>query len=245
MKLKFTIIAFMMACGSAFAQNAMEPMPKIVIPENYNSPEFKKKLVDEALKNTNTTKIANFETGISQNELASSKAKWLDYITVTGNLNEFTLNPDRFNTTDPVTGQQLQNPNLFFPRYNFSLSFGLGSLFSNANNVKIARKQVAISQLRSRDTQIDLRSLVLAKFEDYILNREQLKLQLIIVTDDEALFKQTERKFRGNEISISEFNEVSKSYYSGRIAKIEAQRNLAVTKYELEKLIGAQLEDSL
>ncbi len=244
MKLKFTVIAFVLACGSAFAQSAMEPMPKIVIPENYNSPEFRKRLVDEALKNTNTTKIANFETGIAQNELSSSKSKWLDYFTVAGNLNEFTLNPDRFNTTD-ANGQVVQNPNLFFPRYNFGVSIALGSLFSNANNVKIARKQVSISQLKSRDTQIDLRSLVLAKFEDYILNREQLKLQLIIVTDDEALFKQTERKFRSNEISISEFNEVSKSYYAGRIAKIAAQRDLAVTKYELEKLIGAQIEDNL
>lgn len=175
------------------------------------------------------------QTEISKEQLSKSKVKWLDYISVSGNVNEFTIDPPELAGNQP----------LFYPRYNFGLNFSLGSIFTNAYDTKVAKKNVAISEELEKNSPILIRSAVLVKFEDYVLARELLKLQGQIENDEEAVYSLAERKFKINEISLSEFNDASKRLYAERFKKIEMKRNLSVFKYELEALIGTLIEDKI
>lgn len=241
MKLKSLLFpVFSMCIIHVHAQtNVIESMSKINIPATYNSSEFRKKLVDEALKNNTKSKALGFQTEVTKQELKKSKVKWLDYINASGNLNEFTLNPAK-----QISQGTQQNLN-FYPRYNFGLAFSLGSIFANANDVQIAKKKINIAQTEENEEKLKLRSLVLAKFEEYVEARELLKLQVQIVSDEETGYKISEKKFRQNQMTMEDFNESAKKYNIERYKIIEIRRQIGVSRYELEGLTGSQLEDGI
>jgi outer membrane protein TolC len=235
MKLKLLYLTFIFFPLGVFSQEipVKESMPTIVVPENYNTQPFRDLLVEEALKNVSITREALNEVQIEKYRLGISKAEWLNYITVSGNLNEITLNPGKYTTQA-----------LFFPRYNFGINIPLGTLFTNSYNTKISRSNLAIAKEKQRFAPIQLRSEVLSKFEDYVQARELLKFQSIIFNDEETVHTLNERKFKSNEISLEEFNNSSKSLFTERTKSIELQRNYAITKYELEAIVGALIIDN-
>lgn len=242
MKLKHLLSFLPLFAGcTAFAQSMSitDNLPKITVPANYNTAEFRKRLVDEALKNSTKSKVLSLQTDVTRQELKKSRVKWLDYITASGNLNEFTINPGSL-----INNGQAANLN-FYPRYNFGITFSLGSIFSNANDVQIAKKNIGIAQTQENEQKIQTRSLVLAKYEAYVEARDLLKLQLQIVSDEETGFKIAEKKFRQNQLTLEDFNESAKKYNTERHNMITIRRQVAVARYELEGLVGAQIEDSI
>lgn len=235
MKLKLLYFTFIFFPLGVFSQeiSVKESMPTIVVPENYNTQSFRDLLVEEATKNVSITREALNQVQIERYRLGISKAEWLNYFNVSGNLNEITLNPSKYSTQA-----------LFFPRYNFGVSIPLGTLFTNSYNTKIARSNLAIAKEKQRFAPIQLRSEVLSKFEDYVQSRELLKFQSIIFNDEETVHTLNERKFKSNEISLEEFNDSSKRLFTERTKSIELQRNYAITKYELEAIVGALIIDN-
>src|SRR6476660_9197939 len=76
------------------AQNtpASGGMRTITIPTDYNTTQFREKLVSEAIANNTQMKILGLETDISKVNVKKSAVQYLDYFTASGNLNEFTIN---------------------------------------------------------------------------------------------------------------------------------------------------------
>jgi outer membrane protein TolC len=235
MKLKLLYFTFIFFPLGVFSQeiSVKESMPTIVVPENYNTESFRDILVEEASKNVSITREALNQVQIEKYRLGISKAEWLNYISISGNLNEITLNPGKYTTQA-----------LFFPRYNFGINIPLGTLFTNSYNTKISRSNLAIAKEKQRFAPIQLRSEVLSKFENYVQARELLKFQSIIFNDEETVHTLNERKFKSNEISLEEFNNSSKKLFTERTKSIELQRNYAITKYELEAIVGALIIDN-
>lgn len=239
MKIKCTLLTLALSLPLCiFAQTSPAPanMRTIAVPTDYNTPQFRERLVNEAMANNSQLKILDLETGISQDQVKSSSIQWLDYLTVSGNLNEFTIDGTANSSTNGIQ-------NNFFPRYNFGLSFSLGSLFTNAYNTKIARKNLKIAEETEKNAPLQLRSMVLAKFEQYVQAREILNIQQLVLNDEEAVYNLGEKKFKSNQISLEDFSSASKRMYGERSRKIELQSNLAIVKSELEALINAILID--
>jgi outer membrane protein TolC len=235
MKNSLLYIAVLLMPITGFAQKpaVKESMPTIIFPENYNSESFREELVAEAMKNASGIKIASRETQIEKYRVGITKSKWLDYFTVSGNLNEFTLNPGKY-----------QNQALFFPRYNFGVSIPLGSLFSNSYDTKIASNQYLIAKENEKASTLTLRSEVLSKFEEYVQSREALSLQSQVFNDQETVHTLNEGKFKSNVISLEEFNESSRQLFDLKSKALDLQKQYAITKYQLEALIGAIIIDS-
>src|SRR5690348_12510263 len=68
------------------------------------------RLVQLALNKSYANKAMVYEAEVARAEMRQTKSLWLDHFMIQGNLNEFTLQPDRY-----VRSQ-------FFPRYNFSVA---------------------------------------------------------------------------------------------------------------------------
>ncbi|MBE7175237.1 MAG: TolC family protein [Mucilaginibacter polytrichastri] len=240
MKCKHVLAFLILFPGyTALAQSmsVTDNLPKIILPANYNTPEFRKRLVDEAMRNSYKSKGLALQTEVTKQELKKSRVKWLDYIMASGNLNEFTIR-------QPQDQAQQQQAN-FYPRYNFGISFSLGSIFANANDVQIAKRNIGIAQTQENDEKIKTRSLVLSKFEEYVEARDLLKLQIQIVADEETGYKIAEKKFRQNQLTLEDFNQSAKKYNTERYNMITIRKSVAVTRYQLEGLIGAQIEDNI
>lgn len=231
--LLYIVVFLMPILGFAQKPAVKEAMPTIMFPDNYNSQNFRDELVSEAIKNASEIKVATRETQIEKYRVGISKSKWLDYFSFSGNLNEFTLNPGKY-----------ANQALFFPRYNFGVNIPLGSLFSNAYNTKIANHQYLIAKENEKSTALALRVQVLSKFEEYIQSREALTLQSQVYNDQETVHVLNESKFKSNTISLEEYNESSMKLFDLKSKALDLQRQYAITKYELEALIGAIIIDS-
>ena len=158
---------------------------KIVLPENVEASQIEEKLVQLAWKNYPQKKIAEIEAGRAQNQVNKASWDWLNRITVSGNLNEFTINPE-----DNLRAQ-------YYPRYNFNLSIPLGMFVDQANNSRISRANLEIELEQLKQLKLHIRTEVLSRYEDFKRTGEILKeknkqklVVLLPVSEPQRLFMQ-------------------------------------------------------
>lgn len=194
--------------------------------------EFGEKLVQLAIANHPDLKIADRNTEIAKKQELDAKFGWLNQITVNGNLNELTINPP-----DTEDGQ-----NLFFPRYNFSVSLPLGIFFSQPIQTKVAREQYLIRVDEKEKIGLELRKSVLTTYNNYLLRKDIYEMQIEILQEEQAILQSNENQFANGEISLEEFNNSNRKYKADVEKLLTYKTAMENTKLELEEFIGADLE---
>ncbi len=205
----------------------------IILPKNAQDIDFHEKLIRIAWENNPEHEILNRQMNITNYELRKAKVQWFNNIKVSGNLNEFNIDPSR-----DVT-QRSQ----FFPRYNVGAAFSLGELISNPMDVKMRREQMKIAVETINATKLNLRAEVLRRYEAFLRDQELLRLQTQTTEDMLATFNLMEQRFRNGEATLDEYNIVQNSYNAEITKKVSSQTNYNISKINLEELIGVKLED--
>jgi outer membrane protein TolC len=198
--------------------------------DNGKSLDIRERLVLLALQNPNY-EIADRMIAIADYNIRLAKGTWLSTLVAQGNLNEFSINPKA--GTNAV----------YYPRYNFGLTIPFDIVSKNTNNIKIARENYQIALAQKNERYREIKAEVLTKYEDYLLAKQKLELQTQITQDEFALYKKSEKEFDDNIIKLEDFNRSSAAWVSAQIIKLDDQRNLNVTKIELERMIGIRLEE--
>ena len=199
--------------------------------DNSKSLDIRERLVLLALQNPNY-EIADRQIAIADYNIRLAKSTWLSTLGAQGNLNEFSINP-KAGGNNPI----------YYPKYNFGISIPFDIVSKNTNNVKIARENYQIAIALKNEKYREIRAEVLTKYEDYLLAKQKLELQTQITQDEFALYKKSEKEFDDNIIKLEDFNRSSASWVVSQITKLDFQRNLNVTKIELERMIGVKLEE--
>jgi outer membrane protein TolC len=224
----FIIISLYSIQFKLFAQNI--DYNKIILPIGLENLSFEEKLVQLAWSNHPDNKVVRLEKDISLSEAKQLKTEWLNQIRASGNLNEFTINPDA-------------TPNNFFlPRYNFSLTLPLGIIFQQPLNNKIANGEIAIANERINKQKIKVRYEVLEAYQDYILQKELYSIRNNLAEDEYTNLYSIESKFKKGEVSIEEYRTATKTYSNELEKKLNAKKNLEISKLKIESLIGIPLE---
>lgn len=169
-------------------------------------------------------------------EIQKNKAAWLNSFNASFNLNEANL---KAQSSDPQ--------NLFFPRYNFSVVVPLGSFFTRAKDVQIARAKHEKSVAdRAVDIQ-NIKTAIKTQYQEYLSNKYFLALHEMVLQDDRVLLSVIEKKFEQNEpgTSLEALTTASKKYNDELVKKISLLKDLNNSKIALESLIGMTLEDAL
>jgi outer membrane protein TolC len=177
--------------------------------------DIREKLVQLALQNPNY-EIADRRVSIAEYNLRKAKGSWLGLFSAQGNLNELSLKSNG--------GGNGLNGQIFYPRYNFSLTLPLDFFSAKSNDVKAE---------------------VLSKYEDYLMNKEKFELQARITQAEYTRYKLAEKDFEENRITAEAFNKIEAVYFEQLMRKTEMQRNLNVVKLELEEMIGVPFDDLL
>src|SRR5436190_18721624 len=114
--MKKTVFLSIALFGSlcTFAQTEVD-YNTIILPTNASNLSFEEKLVQLAWRNDPNNSQVIKQSSVARYTLKQAQWTWLDYITVRGNLNEFTLNPSR-DVNDRAN---------FYPRYNFGIAITL------------------------------------------------------------------------------------------------------------------------
>jgi outer membrane protein TolC len=185
-----------------------------------NNPSIK--IIDEQIK------AGKLEWGIQ-------KAGWLNNLNASFNLNEGNLRKS-ISPNDFVG---------FYPRYNFNLSVPLGNFVTKGKQIKKARSQYDQTIAMKEAEQANIKETVLVVYQNYLMNRYLLALQEATIEDEKTIYEQIEQKFKSNTITLDAFTAASKRLNDALTRKVGLLREVNVSKYQLETLIGMPFEQAL
>ena len=225
------IILFLVISAPVWGQNV--DYNKIILPEYTKSADMGEKLVQIAWKNNPTNEIYRREVTIADVDVRQSTTAWLDIVRFTGNMNEFTINPQ----TD-VYGRSA-----FFPRYNISASISLGQFFSIPYNTKRNKERLVMAQSNVNAQKLAVRNAVLKAYNAFLLREKIFKVQSQLLLDNETSHKLIEQRFKNGETNFETYSLSLNNYSEITIGQMEAETNYKNAKLDLEQLIGMRLED--
>ena len=206
---------------------------KIILPESSQAAEFEEKLVQLAWRNHPSNEAVRRQVNIAEVNVKQSTASWLDNITITGNLNEFTINK----AADPF-GRAA-----FFPKYNIGASVSLGTFFSTPYNIRKSKEERVIAQANVNAQKLAVRNQVLKLYNEYLMRERVFKLQSQALLDTETSHKLEEQRFRRGDITFDLYSTSLGAYNEALRAQLEAERDFKNAKLDLEQMIGMRLED--
>ncbi len=216
---------------SAFSQEV--DFNKVILPSNLQDVEVQERLVQLAWKNQPVNRTFEEEVVARQEKLKSDKLGWLKGFAVSGNVNEFTLNP-----TEETAGRAA-----FYPKYNFSGRLDLGLIFSNPAKRRENQARVRVAEHEMNQQKLLIRQLVLKSHQDLLKFAEIYKLQSEITDDSYSNFLLSEQNFKDGKLTLDEYNKALERYNGEKKERIIAETQYLNAKYDLEFLIGLKLEE--
>jgi len=205
----------------------------IILPGSAKGIDFEEVLVRLAWQNNPQNEILKERLAVAESELIQARWKWLEQIRVTGNLNEFTINPTPENADRAA----------FFPRYNISAYFTLGNFVFDPQEAKLKRHERSIAEESINGQKLALRAEVLRRYQIYLTDQELLRIQGENVTNVQSMYQLAEQKFSRGEITLENFNSVSDRYNAEKMKMANYESSIKISKINLEELIGVNLED--
>jgi outer membrane protein TolC len=196
---------------------------------------IEKRLVQLALTQPSYDE-AQDQITIADRQLKKAKSSWLNLLSLSTNYNDQTFAPK----STATTGAQY-----VYPKYFFGINIPLGLIFLSGTEIKIAKANVKINEDRQEELARTIKADVLAKYYQYKAYTQLLELQTQAIDDEQAVFLQTEQKFKDGSVTIDLYNAASKNYNNELVKKIDLQLQQSITKLDIEKMIGIRLEDAL
>jgi outer membrane protein TolC len=191
------------------------------------------RLVQLALDKSYINKSAVFASQIAESELKASKAAWLDRLVMQGNLNEFTIQPDRY-----VRSQ-------FFPRYNISLAIRLGDFVTIPQQIRGNRANYEISRLAIDSQRLAIRTEVLKKYNHYLSVKEQLSIYKKLESETALNLGLMKTKFDRGEETYTNYSMLIERHYEMMLQTKVLEEGLEEAKLDLESMIQTPLESIL
>jgi len=207
---------------------------KIIVPGSSASLNAEERLVQIAWRNYPDNEALWHELEAAEADVRITQWAWLDQIFIQGNLNEFTIDPDKA----PQGGN-------FFPRYNIGVTMPLGKFISIPNNKRKAREAYRIKELDINKQKLFIRSTILGLYTQYTTMLEIYKIEKSTSDDADGAFRIDEQKFKNGEISLEKYNAAQDYRGIKKIREITAENDYRQVKFKLEEYLGMRLEDAL
>jgi outer membrane protein TolC len=195
--------------------------------------DIREKLVRLALQNPAYEMVDHANTAASY-QIKIAKAGYLGLFSAQGNLNEFTISPPKVNNgAYPY----------YYPKYNLALNVPFDIFTRTPNNVKIARENYYITTAAKNQKFREIKADVLTKYENYLLAKQLVELQGRITQGEYATLKRAESDFAENLIKLDDVERAQKSFIIEQVKSLTLQKDLNLSKIEIEKVIGVEIED--
>ncbi len=193
------------------------------------------RLVELALQHPDYD-ATEYQKNISQDELKKAQQSWLNLLSISANYNDQTFAKQPTNTT----GTQY-----VYPKYFFGLTIPIGLFFSRSSDIKIAKDNYAINEDKQKALARTITKQVLTEYEQYKTYLDLMALENQVIDDEEAVFLQSEQKFKDGSITIESYNASAKNYNDELAKKVNLQLQETTVRLEVEEMIGMKLDDAL
>ncbi len=209
---------------------------RVVTPEGQSPRTFEDQLVQWAWYNSPGNAIYK-----EQMEIAAKRKNltWWELLDASATFN---INESHFQQDSILNGSDvlIANPssNLFFPRYNFGISFNLGAIFSRPTRTKIAESEIKIAEYEEQQQKLRVRAEVLQRYEDYELSLEVLKFKTQAAEEGESIYTLVLEQFENDKVDFKDFSTASEVFHRANEAKAIAKTRVNKARIFLEELIG-------
>jgi outer membrane protein TolC len=214
------------------AQTTGDANKSLYRPDSLRLPDIRERLVQLALQNPQyeMTDHAAIAAGY---QVKIAKSAYLGMFAAQGNINEYTITPPATQGTYPY----------YYPKYNFGVNVPFDIFSKTTNNVKIARENQYIANAAKNEKFREIKADVLTKYENYLLAKQLVEFQSKLTQGEYSTYKRAESDFAENLVKLDDVEKAQRGYILEQVKSLTLQKDLNVTKIELEKVIGARIED--
>lgn len=208
---------------------------KIIPPATSPSEDFSEKLVRLAWNNNPANKAVQANVAIAEDDVTLARWQWLERITISGNVNEFTL------TGGP--NEETRNRALFYPRYNIGINLSPGMIIQIPAKTRQAKQSLTIANYNVNEQKLQTRKVVLQLYQDYLLTKQVLEMETRMVESSTSGFQITEERFKRGQIALETYNLAASEHIGQQRQRLQAESNYIKAKVELESILGVRIED--
>lgn len=173
---------------------------------------------------------------INELELKRAKATWLNLLSVSTQYNDQT-----FAKPTTINGE----PAYVYPKYFFGVTIPLGIIFSQGNQVKIARESLANGKDQQDLLARQIRANVLAKYAQYKYYGALIDLEAEMMNDVSVNSTQAEQNFKNGSITADVYIAAQKTKNDELVKVMNLQLQQDLVRIDLERMIGVPLASVL
>jgi outer membrane protein TolC len=171
-------------------------------------------------------------------QIKIAKSAPLGLFAAQGNLNEYTIK-EAFGGSSSVPGYQP----IYYPRYNFGVAIPFDIIGRTKNTIKVAKENFYMTEAAKNQKFREIKADILSKYENYLLAKQLVEFQSKLTQGEYSSLKRAESDFSENLIKLDDVEKAQKSYITEQVRNLTLQRDLNLTKIEIEKVIGVKIED--
>ncbi len=231
--MRYLLVALMLISETSYAQTP--PNKYLFRTDSTRLPDIRERLVQLALQNPSYEMVDHASLAAGY-QIKIAKSAYLGLFNAQGNINEFTLNKG----ASSYNGVKYP---VLYPRYNFSLNVPFDVFSRVKNNTKIAKENFYISEAAKNEKFREIKADILTKYENYLLAKQLVEFQGKLTQGQYSSLKRAESDFAENLIKLDDLEKAQQSYITEQIRSLTLQKDLNITKLEIEKVIGLKIED--
>ncbi len=206
---------------------------RVITPQDQSPRTFEDQLVQWAWYNSPGNAIYK-----EQIEIAAKKKSLTWWELLDANVS-FNLNEGNF-----IQDSVIRN-NLFYPKYNFGITFNLGAIASRPARSKIAESELKIAEYEEQQQKLRVRAEVLQRYEDYELSLKVLKSKTTAAEEGESIYTLVLEQFENDKVDFKDFSAASEVYHRANEAKAIAKTRVNKARIFIEELIGIPWEKAV
>ncbi|EMR04645.1 TolC family protein [Cesiribacter andamanensis] len=211
---------------------------RVIRPKGQTGDDVAERLVQLAWENYPRNKAVQAQVQIAKEDVTKMRWDWLNRIQATGNINEFTLQGQG---AQPIDGGR----QLFYPRYNFSISLSPGMLIAMPAETRKAKQNLKIAEHTVNEQKLLMRNMVLQLYQDYLMSKQLLEIETRAMETITTEYELQEERFRQGKVMLQDYTATTNTYLGQQRARLQAESAFIKSKYALEEIIGVPLESVL
>jgi len=215
----------------------------LVPEEGARAKSFEDYLVQIAWQNNQSKRKIGVQKEVALERISLARKQWLRSIQLNGS----------FSPRDKLTlaqiPQELRQPGNIFepgtlipPFVNFGIGYSLGDLFTQKNEVRIAKKEAEVFEFDINQEMLEVRNRVLSAYQRYLGSIEIYNARKKAEDDSESTYYLLSEKFKKDKATFEEYNQASSAYHNSVEKTLQASGDIQLAKLDMEEMLGVRWE---
>ena len=214
--------------GSLCAQ--LVDFNEVVQPLDVKARDLNEYLVQLAWLNQPQSAAANEEMLREMDEARVTGKEWMRDVQATVNINEANINgPD-------------DQGNVFYPRYNLGINVNLFNILSQKPKNDVQKREIKIASHEINQRKLEIRAETLSRYQRFKLMQELVKTRTLVEQESYNNFVLIQQLYKNDERTFEDYSAASSMYYQAQEARIRAESDQLIAKFQLEEMIGIRWE---